>query len=657
MHSRFLLSWGLGLAASLSVTTAAQAAPSLPPLPDFDVPPAAEPYKEALWNYQGLLMLGLGIPGLWWFFKDDDGKKGQLASAAWGGKKEKAAARKVALQQINERKRNGLTTWINAPQIKPLKTPKTTKKTVKRFAIKPKPSTLFIPDGQRGTAVAGAPGSGKTFSVIDPMIRSVVEQGFPICLYDFKFPGGQAEAHVEYARQHGYQIHVFAPGFAGSEVVNLLDFLNNADDSETAGQIAKVLNKNFSLNGGRGGDDPFFQMSGDQLIKAVLQLAKATDHPDFLTCQKILALDASELIDRVSAADISPWIRTSWDQFTSMRQSEKTSSSVAATASLMFTNFVSPDILPSLIGKSTLPLDLSGKQMVVFGMDQNRRDIIGPILATVMHMLITRNVATPRTDPLAVFLDELPTLSLPSLVNWLNESRSAGFCGVLGYQNMTQLEKAYGKELSRAILSGCNTKFIFNPGEYESAQYFSQYLGETEIHIKQKSKSTGKSGASRSISEQDRTRKLMTPDEILRLPVGHCIFLNPAYRNKTEANIPLKLPVKILPGELKKEAESRAGFERLHQALIKRAEARGVVTITSQDIHIREASVDRLLPLLDDDGQAIPPGANSPGSTTDALLTQQAFNNDQARLQDLIDHQAELMSAPIAPDLLAAPPF
>jgi type IV secretory pathway TraG/TraD family ATPase VirD4 len=38
---------------------------------------------------------------------------------------------------------------------------------------------------------------------------------------------------------------------------------------------------------------------------------------------------------------------------------------------------------------------------------------------------------------LVVFLDELPTISLPSLVNWLNESRSAGFCGTLGFQNMT----------------------------------------------------------------------------------------------------------------------------------------------------------------------------------------------------------------------------
>jgi type IV secretory pathway TraG/TraD family ATPase VirD4 len=354
---------------------------------------------------------------------DNRSGKNRMANAQWAGAREKSTARQVAIKQINERKRDGLTTWINTPLISALKHPQVKKGQVsKRFIITPQANTVFIPDGQQGTTVCGAPGSGKTFSVIDPMIRSVIDQGFPICLYDFKFPGGQAEIHAAYARNKGYDVRIFAPGFEGSESCNLLDFLKSADDSETAGQIAKVLNKNFSLNGGKGGEDPFFQLSGDQLIKAVLQLAKLSEFPDFLTCQKILALDSSELIDRVKAAEISPWVKTSWDQFMSMRESEKTAASVAAIASLMFTNFVSPDILPCLCGKSTIPLDLEGKQMIIFGMDQNRRDIVGPILATVMHMIIVRNIAKKRVDPLAVFLDELPTIALPNLVNWLNES-------------------------------------------------------------------------------------------------------------------------------------------------------------------------------------------------------------------------------------------
>jgi type IV secretory pathway TraG/TraD family ATPase VirD4 len=355
---RYLLLTVMIAATSAAITSAVIASPANAK-PDTSVPTWLEPFKQQLWNPQSLIMIALLAIGGYVILGGDSSKKSRMASARWAGGKEKIAARKVAIKQINERKRDGLTTWINTPIITPLDRPKQQDDTiVECYHITPQRHTIFIPDGQRGTTVCGAPGSGKTFSVIDPMIRSVIDQGFPICLYDFKFPGGQAEIHAAYARNRGYEVCIFAPGFEGTESCNLLDFLKSADDSETAGQIAKVLNSNFSLNGGKGGEDPFFQLSGDQLIKAVLQLAKLSEFPDFLTCQKILALDSSDLIDRVKAANISPWVKTSWDQFISMRESEKTAASVAAIASLMFTNFVSPDILPCLCGKSTIPLDL-----------------------------------------------------------------------------------------------------------------------------------------------------------------------------------------------------------------------------------------------------------------------------------------------------------
>jgi type IV secretory pathway TraG/TraD family ATPase VirD4 len=578
---RYLLIMSAIAAITIAVATPAQAKAQ----PDNLVPSWVNPQSV-------ITMSLLAIGG---YFVLRPGKKRDLmASARWARDQEKVAAGKIAIKQINERKRDGLTTWINTPIITPLTKPQERDgKIVKRYNIKPQDNTIFIPDGQRGTTVCGAPGSGKTFSVIDPMIRSVIDQGFPICLYDFKFPGGQAEIHAAYARNRGYDVRIFAPGFEGTESCNLLDFLKSADDSETAGQIAKVLNSNFSLNGGKGGEDPFFQLSGDQLIKAVLQLAKLSEFPDFLTCQKILALDSTDLIDRVKAADISPWVRTSWDQFMSMRESEKTAASVAAIASLMFTNFVSPDILPCLCGESTIPLDLEGKQMIIFGMDQNRRDIIGPILATVLHMVVTRNIAKKRVDPLAVFLDELPTLSLPSLVNWLNESRSAGFCGVLGYQNMTQLEKAYGKENSRAILSGCNTKFIFNPGEYESAKYFSDYLGDEEVHYRQKSRSSSKDGGSTSSSEQDKTKKIFLPEEFLKLPAGDCIFINPAYSNDKEASIPVKLKVEVGDGEIQRRAYGEKNFHIVIKKLKKQNKS---TRIEASDVTKRIDGLEKLIP-------------------------------------------------------------
>jgi type IV secretory pathway TraG/TraD family ATPase VirD4 len=554
-------------------------------------------------NPQQLVTLGLlGLGGIV-LLSGNGAQKQRAAKARWANGREKAAACRVAVAQINQRRRDGLTTWINRPNMRALPRPIERRgKILRRYHIRPQGQTIFIPDGQRGTMVCGAPGSGKTFSVIDPMIRSVIDQGFPICLYDFKFPGGQAEIHAAYAKSKGYDVRIFAPGFAGTESCNILDFLKSADDGETAGQVAKVLNANFSLNGGKGSEDPFFQLSGDQLIKATLQLAKLSEYPDLLTCQKILALEPTALIDRVKTANISPWVKVSWDQFLSMRESEKTAASVAAIAALMFTNFVSPDILPSLCGKSTIPLDLEGKQMIIFGMDQSRRDIVGPILATVLHMLVVRNIAKQRQDPLAVFLDELPTLSLPNLVNWLNESRSAGFCGVLGYQNMTQLEQAYGKETTRAILSGCNTKFIFNPGEYESAKYFSDYLGDEEIHYRQRSRSSSRDGASVSSSDQDKVKKIFAPEEMLKLPAGHCIFINPAYGNGKEAGIPLKLKVSVGAGELQRRAYGTTHFDRFMGQLQRR---RQQTAVTAADIDLRINALAKVIPSEEQRGQQV----------------------------------------------------
>jgi hypothetical protein len=161
--------------AGTSIATPAQAKG----LPDVSVPQWAEPYKRQIWTPQGLLTLvALGIGGYW--LMTDDSKKGRMASSHWAGAIEKKAASKVAVQQINERKRDGLTTWINTPLITALKKPRVKDgKVTKRYEISPQANTVFIPDGQRGTTVCGAPGSGKTFSVIDPMIRSVIDQGFP----------------------------------------------------------------------------------------------------------------------------------------------------------------------------------------------------------------------------------------------------------------------------------------------------------------------------------------------------------------------------------------------------------------------------------------------------------------------------------------------
>lgn len=599
--------------------------------------------KDQLVSPSGLLLLAcVGFFGALAVFGNNNGsnstKKNMKAPAKWADKKEIAEARKLAVQQLNGRSRKSACAWIVRPKTLTypeavLKRKKT--KSGKPSSFPPAPElgampqetpvelkgdekTIWIPDTQRSVMVVGAPGSGKTFSAIDPMIRSVIEQGFPLILYDFKYPT-QTSAVAWYAEKLGYKIHVFAPGFPESDILNLLDFLTGDPnvDSALARQLANTMNKNFKI-AATGGGDPFFDSAGDQLVQAIMMLTKQMQHADVLMTSVMLS--APQLIDRLypESSGIDPWIRQAFGQIFSVKDSEKTVSSIIGTASLNFGKLVMPKILSACIGQTTLPLDLDGKVMVVFGLDRELRDVMGPIVATAIHMLVNENLFRKkgqraadgsirqkdgRNDPLFVVLDELPTVYLPQLPNWENESRSDGFNGIIGFQNKSQLKKIYGDEMSLAIMGGCATKFIFNPGEVESAEYFTKFFGEEEISRKNKSRSVGGGKPSTSHSMEVGTRKLVAPEQFTGLPPGTCIMTNPAYANKEMAYLPRRLNVTIPKAEIELAGLIESKWGDVEARLVKRSSPFQRMP-TQADVNARVAEFNERFPIPKDDEAA-----------------------------------------------------
>jgi type IV secretory pathway TraG/TraD family ATPase VirD4 len=539
-------------------------------------------YTHHFLTPNGLALLGaLGVYIVMKVLLGDGSNKKKIATSYWGGSKETTKAKKKALQQIANPKCDSAALYIGQHRFKDSKTPQ-------KSNVVP----LYVPDAQRGTAAIGAPGSGKTFSAINPMIYSAIEQGFGIVLYDFKYPS-QAKI-AAYAKSKGYDVHIFAPGFPESEVCNPLDFLRDSGDAETARQLATVINKNFRILN-NSNEDGFFGPSGDQLTQAILMLTKEFgEMADIMTAAAILS--SEQMINRLMAASLNPWIRIAFGQLFSSAASEKTVAGITATASLMFTRFMAKNTLGCFIGKTTLPLEIKRKQMIIFGLDRERRDAVSPLMTSILHMTIARNIASKRIDsgPLIVALDELPSIYLPDLYRWLNESRSEGFCGILGWQNMGQLEKNYGKEVAKTILGACSTKFVFNPGENESAQLFSSFLGDEEIKYKHKSRSTGGGKPSTTVSEQEKTKKLFESAQFLKLPSGKCVFINPAYANKEEGSVPLLKSIKIPKTILLLEEYNQQQWDKL---VVKMAIKSTQKTPTQQDLDIRIREVDRKLPI------------------------------------------------------------
>lgn len=113
----------------------------------------------------------------------------------------------------------------------------------------------------RGTLVLGTPGSGKSFSIIDPFIRQHAAKGFTMMVYDYKFPTLAKNVFYQYCKNKHYG-HL--PKGCKFNVVNFSDVEHShrvnpiqkkyipdlAAASETAATLLAALNKGEAIRKG-----------------------------------------------------------------------------------------------------------------------------------------------------------------------------------------------------------------------------------------------------------------------------------------------------------------------------------------------------------------------------------------------------------------------
>lgn len=545
------------------------------------------------------------------------GGKSKITTGKVCSTTEKLAATRIALKQMKERKHNKVTLWCGSPRYwwkgKKLKGAIATLQT----ALGAIP-TVWLPHAERSILVIGAPGSGKTFSTIDRAIESAMVQGFPIVLYDKK--GDQLKLHAPMAARYGYKVRVFAPGEAYSGVINPLDFMNSPQDAVMAGEIGQVINRNASS--GQGKSDEFFSKAGDLLAKALLQLVKGSKFPDMAMLYAIVRLP--NLVKRIDWAvqsrQIDEWVATSFNQFLSAKEAEKTISGIMTTAAGTFSSFIQADLLRAFIGKSDIPTKMEGREMIVFKLDDERRSVVGPLLAAAIHLIVVSNLSRPRKDPLIISLDEFPSIRLDRMPQWINEYRSNGACFILGIQSLEQLYDGYGDKMGAAIASACSTHILFNPGNPDTAKKYSERYGEKEINLKSKSTSRSQGHQTTSWNESIQKMALFSVDEILRFPQGRCVITNPAYSSGGEGSIPYALTIPIPKSDLKRQSESEALWDTQVRPRLESGVKLASLEELTDALYQRIEEAEKMLPLPDAAGNV--PQNNAPSPETSAPIPQ-----------------------------------
>lgn len=127
---------------------------------------------------------------------------------------------------------------------------------------------------------------------------------------------------------------------------------------------------------------------------------------------------------------------------------------------------------------------LNSESVLLIGTNTETRETTNPVVRLLFQNLVNRinRLSDSSTRKIFTFLDELPTWGfLPKIDELLAFSPSKGAITSLVFQDIKQLISAYGEEMAETITGMCQSKLLFAPASYQSAQWAVRSLGERQF--------------------------------------------------------------------------------------------------------------------------------------------------------------------------------
>ena len=464
--------------------------------------------------------------------------------------------------------------------------------------------------------ILAASGSGKSYSIFDPLIRSLILQNFSVGFFDFK---GDEEEDAKccpsselagYALQHGYTVRVIAPGYADSDKINLLDCVT---DSVSAAELSEVLYANIN-KGKQSGEDGFFPIAGKLAMQFVFLWMKWQPRQDLTglaLAQEVLSLP--NLLDRLLLnKDIPQKIKTIAKQLISTAGSPETAASIIATTLTVVTKFQNDASWATFDGPSTMPLTVGHKEFIIYRMNPLYEKVLAPMMASIIHMQLRLATYGKRDTPypFCMAMDEFPRILIPSLPGQMADARSKLVAYLLAAQSFPNIEETYGKLGLESILANAKTLFLGTLNCDRTAKHYAESFGKEDIEYKTSSDSTNKGqitgGGSASDNKNLSTRDLVSIDALKEAPQGSFYVRSPGTEGKVdgEKRSQMVYRINIIPSEKEQDEANlaKATWFKFRNNRLRNSVAK---TFTEADLLEREAYANQALPMAKPDKRAL----------------------------------------------------
>ena len=395
----------------------------------------------------------------------------------------------------------------------------------------------------RGTWVVGTPGSGKTFSIIEPFIRQHSAKGFSMVVYDYKFPTLATKLYYHYKLN---QKQGKLPQGCKFNIVNFVDveyskrvnpiqlkYINSlAAASETAETLLESLQKGKKEGGG--GSDQFFQTSAVNFLAACIYFFCNWEKEPYDKDGNLLIAEKNQdpqtkrmtptgrVFDN-NGNEVEPayWLGRYSDMphiLSFLNESYQTIFEVLETD-----NEVAPllgpfqtamknkafEQLEGMIGtlrvytsrlatkesywvfhKDGDDFDLkvsdpNNPSYLVIANDPEMESIIGALNALILNRLITRvNSGLGKNVPVSIIVDELPTLYFHKIDRLIGTARSNKVSVALGFQELPQLEADYGKVGMQKIITTVGNVVSGSARSKETLEWLSSDIFGKVVQLK-----------------------------------------------------------------------------------------------------------------------------------------------------------------------------
>ncbi len=336
----------------------------------------------------------------------------------------------------------------------------------------------------RGLLVCGSPGAGKSYFVIQHIIRQHIRKGFTMLVYDFKYDDLTKIAYNTLLKnKNSYKVEpkfytINFDDLSRSHRCNPLDastMFDITDATEASRSIMMGLNRDWITKQG-----DFFVESPINFLTAIIWFLKKYQGGKYLTLPHVIELMQVDYEKLFSVLRTEPEIEVLINPFISAYQNDAMEQleGQVASAKIGMARLSSPQLY-WVLSANDFTLDINDPdkpKIVCLANNPQKQQIYGAVLSLYVTRLI-KLVNQKNKLKSSLIFDEFPTIFFNDIDSLIATARSNKVATCLGIQDFSQLKKDYGADQSSVIMN-ITGNIISGQVTGETSKFLSERFGK-----------------------------------------------------------------------------------------------------------------------------------------------------------------------------------